>query len=275
MAFETAAEAIEHITTNEPMFALGEAEIRGIRLPVFQNAPPHLRAVLQLAVAEHGDATFLVFEEERSSFSDFNTQVNRLAQALVDEYGIKAGDRVAICMRNYPEYMVAMMAIVSIGAVIVFLNSWWTGEELIYGFEDSGAKLVFTDGPRGGAIAPFAQKLGISMVMVRSELQNSAARGYQDVLASVPSADVSDVEIAPDADFAVMYTSGSTGHPKGVVSSIADWSSSPFSSFGSSTPLPIASRTSATISQLMIAEIAPRWVWTCLLYTSPSPRDRG
>ena len=217
MAFETAAEAIEHITTNEPMFALGEAEIRGIRLPVFQNAPPHLRAVLQLAVAEHGDATFLVFEEERSSFSDFNTQVNRLAQALVDEYGIKAGDRVAICMRNYPEYMVAMMAIVSIGAVIVFLNSWWTGEELIYGFEDSGAKLVFTDGPRGGAIAPFAQKLGISMVMVRSELQNSAARGYQDVLASVPSADASDVEIAPDADFAVMYTSGSTGHPKGVV----------------------------------------------------------
>jgi len=216
MAFETAPEAIAHITTTDPLFALGEADIRGVRLPVFQNAPPHLRAVLQAAAAEHRDLTFLVFEEERVSFGDFDAQVNRLAKAIAQEYGIRKGDRVGICMRNYPEYMVAMMAIVSLGAVVVFLNSWWTGDELIYGFEDSGAKLVFADGPRGGAIAPFAEKLGVSVILVRGQPQGGV-RAYDDLLAGVPEASAPDTEIDTDDDFAVMYTSGSTGHPKGVV----------------------------------------------------------
>jgi len=216
MTFETAAEAIAHITSTEPLFAIGEADIRGVRLKVFENAPPHLRAILQLATVEHGDKDFLVYEDERYSFAAFEIEVNRLAQALMTEYGIKPGDKVAICMRNYPEYMIAMMAIISIGAVVVFLNSWWTSEELIYGFEDSGARLVFADTPRAGAMVPFAKQIGLSIILVRGEA-SGGARAYSNVIESVATASAPDTEIDTDADFAVMYTSGSTGHPKGVV----------------------------------------------------------
>lgn len=216
MTFETAAEAIAHITSTEPMFSVGEADIRGLRLKVFDNAPPHLRAILQLSAAEHADKDFIVYEDRRYSYGAFQTEVNQLAHALTAEYGVKAGDKVAICMRNYPEYMTAMMAIVSLGAVVVFLNSWWTSEELTYGFEDSGARLVFADAPRAGAMAPFADKIGLSIIMVRGEAA-SGMRTYSELIARAPSDVAPDVEIDTDADFAVMYTSGSTGHPKGVV----------------------------------------------------------
>jgi acyl-CoA synthetase (AMP-forming)/AMP-acid ligase II len=216
MTFETAAEAIVHITSTEPMFSVGEADIRGVRLKVFDKAPEHLRAILQLSAQEHGDKDFLVYENQRYSFADFETEVNRLAQSLRSSYGIKPGDKVAICMRNYPEYMIAMMAIISIGAVVVFLNSWWTSEELTYGFEDSGARLVFADAPRADAMTPFAERIGLSIILVRGEVV-SGMRTYADLVASAPSQAAPDLEIDPDADFAVMYTSGSTGHPKGVV----------------------------------------------------------
>ena len=216
MAFETAAEAIAHIISTDPLFALGEADIRGVRFPVFENAPPHLRAILQQSAEAYADATFIVYEDERTSFAEYYAEVNCLAAVLASEYGVKRGDRVAICMRNYPEYMTAMMAIMSLGAVIVFLNSWWTGDELVYGFEDSGAKLVFADAPRSAAIASYADTLGISIILVRGSAVDGV-RGDADLLAGVPAAQAPDVAIDTDDDFAVMYTSGSTGHPKGVV----------------------------------------------------------
>ncbi|MEO0548438.1 MAG: AMP-binding protein [Pseudomonadota bacterium] len=211
----TAAEAVQHIVSTEEAFALEETDIRGITYRTFKNAPQHLRDLMATCL-EHGEADFLVFEDERYSFNDFYEQTNRLAQALRHDLGVQKGDRVAIVMRNYPEYLMAMMAITAIGGVVVFLNSWWTTEELEYGFTDSEAKLAFVDTQRADAMQPFVDQMGIRRIMVRSDVTDGTI-GYQDLLARSPSADLPDTEIHTDDDMAVMYTSGSTGHPKGVV----------------------------------------------------------
>ncbi|MEQ3745899.1 MAG: class I adenylate-forming enzyme family protein [Henriciella sp.] len=215
MTFATAAEAVQHIVTTEDMFALEETDIRGVSFRTFKNAPRHLGEILALT-KEYDGLEFLVFEDERYTYEQFREQTYRLSQALIHEAGLKKGDRVAIAMRNYPEYLMLMMAISAAGGVIVFLNSWWTTDEMEYGFTDSQAKLAFVDAPRSAAMQPFAEKMGIRRIMVR-DASTEGTTAFSDLMAASPSSEAPAVEIHTDDDMAVMYTSGSTGHPKGVV----------------------------------------------------------
>ena len=214
-SFETVADAIGFITSNDPRFAVGRAEIRGIEYRVFQNAPENLREMMQRGAAVHGEGDFVVYQDERMTYPAFCDRMNRLANALIGQ-GVAPGDRVALAMRNYPELVLLMMAVASIGAVVVPLNAWWTTEELDYAFADSGAKLVFADAPRAERIAPFASERGVRIVGVRDG-EAIAPESLSQIEASADDASWPTVPIAPDDDFAVMYSSGSTGHPKGVV----------------------------------------------------------
>ena len=132
-------EAVRTLTAPGAPFEVVEAEVRGQRLRVFRRTPPSLRALFATARAR-GDAIFLVYEDERWSFADVMARVDALGAALVSRYGIAPGDRVAIAMRNYPEWVVAFAAITSIGAISVSLNAWWTSEELDYALRDSGSR---------------------------------------------------------------------------------------------------------------------------------------
>lgn len=207
-------EASAHMAATEPRFALGTATIRGEALPVFINAPQTLRALQAWgATVRPADADFIVFEDERLTYSAWMGETARLAAGLV-ALGVKPGERVAVAMRNYPEYLTLMLAISGIGAVAVLINAWWTTEELDYAFSDSGAKLVFADGPRAERILPFAAEKGLRIILLRDGAPAGLER-YESVLAA-PGAAMPEPEIDPDSDFAVMYSSGTTGHPKGV-----------------------------------------------------------
>ena len=214
MSGMTLAQAAKHITSTDPLYAVGEAEIRGVTLPVFTNIPKSLRALQQYGRDERPYDDYIVYRDERWSYERYCADSNKISHILTERLGVKPGDHVAIAMRNYPEFLTLFMGIVNIGAVAVLVNAWWTTEELTYGFADSGAKLVFADGPRAGRIAPFAADMGITIVGMRDQTDGVTLDG---LMAQTEETRWPTVSIDVDADFALMYSSGSTGHPKGIM----------------------------------------------------------
>src|SRR5262245_27243478 len=210
------SEAVAAITGPGAPFEIVESEVDGQRVRVFKNGPPSLRALFDTARAR-GDAPFLVYEDERWGFADTMARVDALGAALVAR-GVRPGDRVAIAMRNYPEWVMAFAAITSIGAISVSLNAWWTTEESEYALRDSGSRVVIADRERLERIAPLIGPLELRPLVVRMEgALPAGARHWRDVV--VPGEALPAVALDPDMDATILYTSGTTGHPKGAVSS--------------------------------------------------------
>jgi long-chain acyl-CoA synthetase len=209
-------EAVAQVTAPGQRFETTEIDVGGTTVTVFKNAQNSLRDVFAPARGR-GDATFLVYEDERWSFADVMAQVDALGALLVEKYGVRKGDRVAIGMRNYPEWVVAFAAITSIGAISVSLNAWWTEDEMDYALDDSGTTVLIADQERAERSRHSAKRLGIRTLGVRSgpEIPDGVDRWEDEV---VPGAAMPDVEIDPDDDATILYTSGTTGRPKGAVS---------------------------------------------------------
>jgi long-chain acyl-CoA synthetase len=152
----------------------------------------------------------LVYEDERMSFTEAMQQVDALSCLLVNTYGIKKGDRVAVAMRNYPEWVMSFAAIISIGAVSVSMNSWWTADEMEFALEDSGSKVLICDDQRLALAYSFCQKQNIAMLLVRAEGNIPAGVGQWEKDLPLGSAHPG-ADISPDDDATILYTSGTTG----------------------------------------------------------------
>ena len=140
------AQAHALLTAPGQPFEMATLTIRGIETRTWKNAPPTLADVF-LAGRQHGDRVFLVHEDERVSFEAFARATLALAARFRAD-GVVKGDRVAVVMRNLPEWPVAFFAASLCGAIATPLNAWWTGGELEYGLVDSGAKLLVIDAER-------------------------------------------------------------------------------------------------------------------------------
>ncbi|HSL72877.1 MAG TPA: AMP-binding protein, partial [Ilumatobacteraceae bacterium] len=214
-------EAWEELTAPGAQFATTTIEVRGVPITVFENALPSMRTVWELARG-YGDRDYVVYEDERYTYAESDAIVRALAARLVDEYGVAPGDRVALAMRNYPEWVLGYWAIVSIGAACVGMNAWWTSEEMKYGLSDSRPKVLIADAERVERVLPVLDELRadapLHLMTVRydGDLPADADR-WEDVIdpAAAP-ADLPAVEIDPDDDACIFYTSGTTGFPKGA-----------------------------------------------------------
>ena len=216
--------ALRHKAPGSPM-AVTTALIDGVELPVFAHIPNTLHDVYKLGL-DAPDNEFLIYNDERFTYGQTYALAADLASALINRMQVSKGDRVAICSRNNPEWCIAYMAITMIGAVAVPMNSWWQGNEMVYGLQDSGAKLLFADQERIDNLQPFLSELDIIIIAIKPD-QNDNACSYEfSALLQQGAADRSAakedfldaIEILPDDNASIMYTSGSTGYPKGVLS---------------------------------------------------------
>ncbi len=212
----TFLEANATITGPGQIFELIDAEVRGVKMRVFKNAPAHLGQLFAGSRA-HGDKPFLVYENETFTFAQAADHIDALASLLVNTYGVKKGDRVAVAMRNFPEWVMSFAAIISVGAINVSMNSWWTEDEMDFALEDSGATVLICDQQRFDIGAASCVKKNIKVLVVRAEKPLPAGIDkWEEVLPlgdAHPGAD-----IQPDDDATILYTSGTTGRPKGAVS---------------------------------------------------------
>jgi len=216
----TWTEANLAVTAPGQIFELVDAEVFGIKTQVFKNAPAHLGQVFAGARG-HGEKTFLVYEGETYTFTQAMDQIDALSNLLVNTYGVKKGDRVAVAMRNYPEWVMSFAAIISVGAISVSMNSWWVEDEMDFALQDSGATVLICDQQRFDIASASCKKLGVKVLVVRAEKPlPPGVDKWQDALAPHLAAGLKcpTVDISSDDDATILYTSGTTGRPKGAVS---------------------------------------------------------
>ncbi|ACL60289.1 class I adenylate-forming enzyme family protein [Methylobacterium nodulans] len=215
------AEATARLTAPGSPFAVSEAVIRGVPTRIWAAAPPTLREVF-LAGRRHGEATFLVYEDDRASFEAFARAVLALSADLI-RGGLRPGDRVAIAMRNLPEWPVAFFATLLAGAIAAPLNAWWTGPELEYGLIDSGATVAILDPERFDRIAERRQACPALARILLARGTEPGAESLEGIIgpvsawASLPPGELPEVPLAPEDLATLFYTSGTTGRSKGAM----------------------------------------------------------
>jgi long-chain acyl-CoA synthetase len=209
-------EAQAQLTAPGMPFETVDAVIGGVPMRVWKNVPATAAAVFA-KVQAHGAAEFLVHQDERITYDGF-ARATRIVAAMLAARGLRKGDRVALVMRNLPEWPVIFLGALLAGAIVVPLNAWWTGTELAYGILDSGARFVFVDGERLARLKdlpPSVQEIFVARGDGATRLEDiiGAPSGWQHL----SDAALPDIVLSPEDDATIFYTSGTSGAPKGAL----------------------------------------------------------
>ena len=207
--------AIAALTAPGAPFGWTVRDVNGASVRVYDNAIENMRAVWLMS-APHGDKDYLVYGDERYSYTEAHARVRALAHHLRTEHGAGPGTRVAVSMRNYPEWVLSHWAATSVGAAVVGMNSWWTRPEMEFALDDSDPVALIIDGERLERLGPARD--GVPLIVTRHDGELPATARAWDMVADPATAPgaLPEADIDPDDDALIFYTSGTTGTPKGA-----------------------------------------------------------
>ena len=206
-------DAVAQLTAPAAPFEVETVKVAGVPLRAFKNAESSLGAFLA-AGRNHDANLFLQYQGEDWTYGEFYKAVDQACDWLVNQAQIQKGDPVAIAMRNRPEWLVAFVATVTIGAVAVPLNSWGKAQELIQGLEDSKAKLVFCDSDRLAFIRELNAKLPAVVV---NECEGPQDTSLSEIRQRAVPSEPLIADVDRHAPAILMFTSGTSGRPKGAL----------------------------------------------------------
>ena len=194
-------------------FEIAVQEVRGVPIRTYANAAQNLRD-LWLSTQAFADRDYLVYEDERITYAQAHEKVGALAHWLIAQ-GVQPGDRVAIAMRNYPEWLLCYWATLSVGAAVVGMNAWWVSSEMLYALEDSTPKVMIVDPERLSQLGELRKEVSsLKLLGVRFPHEEAGVTPWADAIAN--PAPLPDIAIDTDDDACIFYTSGTTGKPKGA-----------------------------------------------------------
>jgi long-chain acyl-CoA synthetase len=222
MTVEDPEEAVRRITGPGGPFEIAVEDIRGVPTRAYQRGPRTLVEVLAEARPTDDETVYLIYGEDRFTHAETRDIVAGLAHYLRTEVGVGKGDRVALALRNYPEFVFFFWAALSLGAIAVPLNAWWTADELRYGLEDSGAIALVVDEERLTRLAGLLPELTQlrQTVSVRTPVTAPGVLPWAELRARLARGlDLPQVDIDTDDDCTILYTSGTTGRSRGAVHS--------------------------------------------------------
>jgi len=202
-------EIIEQLTGPGGPFEIVEEEVLGERLPILKNRPRSLREMVETSAA-HGDLEYLVHDDRRITFAEHADLVASTARALSERHGIGKGDVVAILSANSPDWPILFWATVSLGGVVAALNGWWTADEIEYGVARSTPKLLVGDRRLLARVRVEGADLGVPTLELDSR--------RDELLEHARGVALPDVPLDEDDPAVILFTSGTTGRPKGAVS---------------------------------------------------------
>ena len=210
----------EQLTGPGGAFEVVTEVVNGVEMRVYKDRMGSLREIAQ-AASFRGDQEFIVQGDRVWSYGDFIRSANGVSRALAAQ-GVGHGDRVAVLSANNVEWCLTFWATVDMGAILVGLNGWWKTDEILYGLDDSGAKVLVADGRRFERIADqLDQCPGVEAIYLvdadASQFDDPRVHDFADLLTE-PVDEFPDIEIAEDDPAVIFYTSGTTGRPKGAIS---------------------------------------------------------